>query len=433
MVPGLSLSYAPMKLFAVTMIKNEVDILPSFLRHILAFFDGGHLLDHRSSDGSTELLKSFCAQHSQWTYSYLNFPGFFQSDVCKFFLAESFKGDVDAVALLDADEFVLGPRSQFDQSFAATVPSDELGLLRWRNCIPAAFGAPFDIAAPLWISQAQAPLGKVTVTRGFFERVRSNFALFPGNHWISLGDGTRVPMREFGELYHVPARSQHQVTVKAINKILGYLARGVDDRDAGTHNFELVDLAAAERLSDDELASFVNSYGLRAEQRPSIHHAALAAAGLALERPDVTLSDASKMQVDFGASQREDRLLEDMTAILAGWGLDDAGPPFTLANGELTSASAQPRFRGTRAQKELILRRQQVGELQKRSDDLAHELATTRDLLRIRNGELDRESARNRDLREALTQLRATYSWRLTRPLRQLTSLWRRTPDRSSH
>src|SRR5262249_55214361 len=151
---------------------------------------------------------------------------------------ESFKGDVDAIVLLDADEFVVGPRSQFDQSFAANVPPDEIGLLRWRNCIPAAFGAPFDIAAPLWIGQTRAPFGKVTVTRGFFKRVGSDFVLFPGNHWIALADGTRVTPREFGELYHMPARSQHQVTVKAINKILGYLARGVDDRDAGTHNFE---------------------------------------------------------------------------------------------------------------------------------------------------------------------------------------------------
>ena len=455
--PGrLARRVTQMKLFAVTMIRNEMDILPSFLRHILAFFDGGHLLDHRSTDGSTELLKSFCSQHPQWTYTYLNFPGFFQSDACMFFVAEAFKGDVDAVVLLDADEFVVGPRSEFERRFAAEVPANEVGLLRWRNCLPRSFDAPFDISDPLWIRQTNSALGKVVITREFFQQAGPDVTPFAGNHWIWLSDGSRAPMREFAELYHVPVRSKRQATLKGITKVLGYLARGVDDRDAGTHNFELVDLAAADRLSDDELVSFVNAYGLRAEQRPSITWQNLAGSGFAVAVPQVELSESSKVRHNGGIRSNNSTQPQDITAILAGWGLDDAGPPFTLENGQLSSSSAQPRFRGTRAQQQNTVLRAENANLRDENSGLRDENARLRDqdanlkdenaALRDRQGHAqDKTIAVNRrneelaqelraaddllnNMRKEIAQLKTSRSWRLTRPLRQLMDMWRGTP-----
>jgi len=466
-----------MKLFAVTMIRNEMDILPSFLRHILSFFDGGYLLDHRSTDGSTELLRSFCSQHPQWTYTYLNFPGFFQSEVTKFFLVQAFKGDVDAVVLLDTDEFVIGPRNEFEKRFAAEVPRNEIGLLRWRNCLPRSFDAPFEITEPLWIRQTKSEVGKIVIAREFFQGAGPDLSLFGGNHWALLSDGSRAPMREFAELYHVPVRSKRQATFKGITKVLGYLARGVDDRDAGTHNFELVDLAAADGLTDDELVSFVNAYGLRAEQRPRITLQNLAGSGFALAVPLVELSDPSKVPRNAGIRPNNSTQLRDITAILAGWGLDDAGPPFALENGQLSSGSAQPRFRGTRAQqRNTVLRdenanlRDENAQLRDQNVDLGDENAWLRDhdaslknenaVLRDQDANLKNENTalkdqhmrardetialnkRNEDLaqelraaddllndlRKEIAQLKMSRSWRMTGPLRRLMYLWRRTP-----
>jgi len=42
-----------MKLAAISMIRDEADIVASFLRHLDAMFDIVILLDQRSSDGST--------------------------------------------------------------------------------------------------------------------------------------------------------------------------------------------------------------------------------------------------------------------------------------------------------------------------------------------------------------------------------------------
>jgi len=434
-----------MKLLAVAMIRNEADILPSFLRHILAFFDGGYLLDHRSTDGSSDLLKLFCSQYPQWNYTYLNFPGFFQSEVCKFFLTEAFNNTVDAVVLLDADEFIVGPRNQFEERFAG-VGLDHVGLIKWRNCIPASFDDPVELPSPLWISRKQAPFGKVVITRAFFERAKSDFTLFPGNHWIRLGDGSRAPMREFAELYHLPLRSKRQTVLKGITKVLGYLARGVDDRDAGTHNFELVDLAAAGRLTDDELVSFVNSYGLRAEQRPAITCQTLAAAGFVMEKPNVALSDELKPDLGADPSSQDSTLLHDITAILAGWGLDDPGPPFVLENGHLSASSnSQPRFLGTRAQKQNSLLRDQNTFLGNQNAFLTNEniavrnentvVKTENTVLSKRNAVLEQELLTVfgllKEVQKDIAQLKASRSWRLTRPLRQLMDLWRGTPHHS--
>ena len=65
-----------MKLAVISMIGDDVDILPAFLQHASDLFQMGFLLDHRSTDGSQEIMEDFCSGLSGWSYFKLEFSAF---------------------------------------------------------------------------------------------------------------------------------------------------------------------------------------------------------------------------------------------------------------------------------------------------------------------------------------------------------------------
>ena len=44
------------KLISISMVRNENDVIESFVRHNLALMDEMHIIDHGSSDGTREIL-----------------------------------------------------------------------------------------------------------------------------------------------------------------------------------------------------------------------------------------------------------------------------------------------------------------------------------------------------------------------------------------
>ena len=51
-----------MKLFGAAMLRNEADVVESFVRHNLSLLDGLLVVDHGSSDGTSEILDALVAE-----------------------------------------------------------------------------------------------------------------------------------------------------------------------------------------------------------------------------------------------------------------------------------------------------------------------------------------------------------------------------------
>lgn len=56
-----------MKLAVISLIRDEADITAPFLRHLDAVLEIVFLLDQRSSDGSTQIMKAACDQRARWS------------------------------------------------------------------------------------------------------------------------------------------------------------------------------------------------------------------------------------------------------------------------------------------------------------------------------------------------------------------------------
>ena len=74
-----------MKLGLITQIRNEIDIISTFLNHVDSLFDCVFIIDHQSIDGTEEVLKEAVDQRPTWKYYYLDIKTRLQAEVANLF------------------------------------------------------------------------------------------------------------------------------------------------------------------------------------------------------------------------------------------------------------------------------------------------------------------------------------------------------------
>lgn len=219
-----------MKLAAVAMLRNEADIVETFVRHNLRFVDRLWLIDHDSVDATPAILEALKAEGLPLEVGRDPASGFRQADrltqLARHVLAS---GAADQVFVLDADELIRAPsRPALEAALDATrdMPSR---VARWQVHVAAddATGTPLErlrlrVDAPNLPAMAKVVLGSEFVAD-------ARLALAPGNHWILEPDGReRAPVvLDDVFLAHLPFRSVEQFLAKVINGWLAYkLAHG---------------------------------------------------------------------------------------------------------------------------------------------------------------------------------------------------------------
>lgn len=250
-----------MKLAAISMIRDEADIIVPFLRHLAALFDIVFLLDQRSSDGSGEVMRQACAAQAGWFYHYMDFAGRHQAEVNTVFMARAFDHGADAVFFIDSDEFV-GVRApaELQKAVLRCQERDAVGMFRLRACVPAAFNKwHFDPSDTLWISDSSSLWPKVIVTRSAFENVRG-IRVSQGSHAVLSLDEEPLPYLDVGHLLHVPIRSRQQFVQKVFLSVISNLAKNNLMLKEGRHKRRLLEMIAGDELSDVVLASIASQY-----------------------------------------------------------------------------------------------------------------------------------------------------------------------------
>jgi hypothetical protein len=106
-----------MRIAAISLVKNEADIIECFVRHTMAFVDSLYVIDDRSTDTTPHVLRmlrdEFPSLHivdDQWN------AGFSQAQRTTQLMHDALADyDWDIVTALDADEFIAaGSREDFE-------------------------------------------------------------------------------------------------------------------------------------------------------------------------------------------------------------------------------------------------------------------------------------------------------------------------------
>jgi hypothetical protein len=209
----------------VTVVRNELDILEAFVRYHAELVDLLVVADHRSIDGSLELLLELQAEGLPLEVRSLTAPALRQGRTTTMLVRDVARRiGADHVLPLDADEFLTSDRPELVPELIRRLPPGQLTRLALRNAIPTRDDDPAERNPVARIVNRRAAEGKVggkrtklVVPRAI--GVRDGWALTNGNHRLigPAGEDELVSLRH-GELFlaHYPVRSVEQVSWRLI-------------------------------------------------------------------------------------------------------------------------------------------------------------------------------------------------------------------------
>src|SRR5437867_8560884 len=137
-----------MKLFGATMLRNEADIVESFVRHNLGVLDGLVAVDHGSADGTSEILAALVREGLPLDIRRDESVAYLQSETMTAATRDAFRRHgADFVVALDADEFLKLPsRALLEQVLAGVRPGMH-AVMHWQTYVPDFGAAPANVLA----------------------------------------------------------------------------------------------------------------------------------------------------------------------------------------------------------------------------------------------------------------------------------------------
>ena len=227
------------KLWAVSMVRNEADIVEAFVRHYLSILDGIAVIDHGSVDATMPILQQLVAERLPLVVLASDTPGYLQEQITTAAARRVFaETGADFVFPLDADEFLKVPsRVELEHALRAFPPGMH-GLLRWLTYVPR-FDAPESGIADLLrharrLADERHIFHKAVVSRTLMATPVA--MLSNGNHFVaprlrapSEAAGPHARIRDHvAAIAHVPIRSGAQLVAKVAIKKLGRIAANFD-------------------------------------------------------------------------------------------------------------------------------------------------------------------------------------------------------------
>lgn len=219
-----------MRLVAVSVVKNEADIIESFVRHTSAWVDHHLVFDHDSTDGTREILQAMQTEGLPLALFRDDAPGHLQQHRSNYLtrLAAHSHG-ADWVLPLDADEILVGPdRATLEQALllAGSGSAASLPLLDYSST-SADDHSVLNPALRLQHCRPQpSPTRKIFIPRPLaldadLVAGKGSHALYRGN--IPLSD---QPLPESFHLAHLALRSPEHQVLRIVRAELQRLSRG---------------------------------------------------------------------------------------------------------------------------------------------------------------------------------------------------------------
>ncbi|HEY7665054.1 MAG TPA: glycosyltransferase family 2 protein [Xanthobacteraceae bacterium] len=210
-----------MRLAAVTTVRNECDIIESFVRHNAAFLDCLYILDHRSTDATPDILRKLAAEGLPVLLSREDHGSFYQSvEMTRLIKRALDDYPWDFIFPLDSDEFLRIPDRAALESALATLDGSSIGLSRTVTYVPTEKDDfnEIDVLRRIvhratTIPDVGCKIGKAIIPGKLIKH--RLFTLNEGHHGVSV-DGKPIPEHWLDSLSlaHFPVRSIDQFVLR---------------------------------------------------------------------------------------------------------------------------------------------------------------------------------------------------------------------------
>lgn len=234
------------RVVAISMVKDEGDIVRETVGHMARQVDRVLVADNGSTDGTREILEGIEGVDVRIDPD----PAYYQSQKMTALAMLALEHGADWIVPFDADEVHLPVGKGTIAERLAGLPPEVLiseAKLVDHVATPADAELP-PVARMPWRRAACVPLRKVAV------RARPDLTIHQGNHGATFADAPIAPMvADLIEVRHFPYRSVKQMIRKARNGAAAYAATDLPE-EVGKHWRDYG------RLSDEQLGEVFATY-----------------------------------------------------------------------------------------------------------------------------------------------------------------------------
>ncbi len=265
-----------LKVFGFSMVRNEADIISSFMRQAVELFDNFVFVDVLSTDGTAEFLDDAAKRNENISVYRCRTKEKYQATMMNALARDAVRAGADWVFFLDADEFLLVEgRAQLETRL--TEFGGEVMSLPWINLVPSVYGdfASFDTEQKFYWSGRTSSFCKVAVSALYFHSFPDAY-VDEGNHTVRRYKDGPIAPEHFGiPLLHVPLRSQDRLKYKLTNSLRFLHSKHNTLTGEGSHVHKILATIEGERTSKYHLNAIAADYGQLNEQNEAIDPEAL--------------------------------------------------------------------------------------------------------------------------------------------------------------
>ena len=259
-----------MKLFSFTTVKDEADIIESFVRYNLNILDGMVISDNCSNDNTYDILLKL-KEEGLNIYLLKDEDAYFdQTEKRQYLMDYTFKEfNPDIVFPLDADEFIAAYDNVNPRKIIETLDLNQLHKYRFENYVISKSDNEKELFIPKRMKTRRILKDnkgcgiKTIIPRSVYD---SGISLQMGAHNIkSITSGEIITSCFNTELFlaHYPVRSNYQLTNKIVIGRLNHSSIHDRSEGLGFHQYEIFDLIIKNgKIPENELLKVSKYYGV---------------------------------------------------------------------------------------------------------------------------------------------------------------------------
>lgn len=258
-----------MKLVSISTIKNEADIIESFIRYHTKIFDLMIILDNGSTDDTIKILEELMKEELPFVLLHDTDRYFEIHDKYRCLLKKSINEyDADIICPLDADEFISSndgnPRKIIEK-----IPPKSFYTAKWKTFVPTDEDDINERFVPKRIQHVRDEsferLGKIVITKELVNDYDVTFEL--GNHTLKIDEKHKSEIKNIRDsglrIAHYPLRSINHTMAKVLTNYPNSLARKVIKKGSSHHYTIMFNkIKETGSLDMEDVTTYAKNYSL---------------------------------------------------------------------------------------------------------------------------------------------------------------------------